>query len=99
MPPYPYQLRTPWGSLIGERLRLGNLFWQLSDDELVRLLTGMGYSEKAARAEVQKFSHYKRSVINAQPELEEQDSSDEPDSSGSPVFDAWQKLLRKRGEA
>lgn len=95
MPPYPYQLRTPWGHWRGERMRLAEIYWQLDGEEIVRLLIAFGYSEKAARAEAALFDEYRSRLSHSPP----QDSGPPPEPEEGPLARIWANLKAKRGDS
>ena len=55
--------RSPFGQLRGQKPQVPQLFFTLTEEEIVKLLVSQGFSEKTATQEAAKFMKYKASIV------------------------------------
>ena len=54
--------RSPFGQLRGEKPKVPQLFFTLTEEEIVTLLVKQGFSERTATQEAAKFMKYKERI-------------------------------------
>ena len=54
--------RSPFGQLRGQKPKVPQLFFTLTEEEIVRLLVKQGFSERTATQEAAKFMKYKERI-------------------------------------
>ncbi len=97
MPAQPYQLKTPWGNLRGQKVTIPSFFFQMTEDEIVEVLVGEGYNEKRARIDAREFLLYQDN-LNVKPKWttpEVQENAEE--IAKRPANPLAQALARKKG--
>ncbi len=55
--------RTPFGDLRGTKPKVPQLFFTLTEEEIVALLMSQGTSEKTAKHDAAKFMKYKDNIV------------------------------------
>ena len=70
--------RTSFGELRGTKPKVPQLFFTLTEDEIVALLVSQGQSEKAAKVDAAKFMKYKENIVGPKQVW----SDDEDDEAG-----------------
>ena len=55
--------RSPFGELRGQKPKVPQLFFTLTEEEIVKLLVSQGFSEKTAKQEAAKFMKYKERIV------------------------------------
>ena len=58
-----YSPRSSFGELRGTKPKVPQLFFTLTEDEIVALLVSQGQSEKAAKVDAAKFMKYKENIV------------------------------------
>jgi len=58
-----YNPRSSFGDLRGTKPKVPQLFFTLTEDEIVKLLVSQGFSPKTAAQEAAKFMKYKENIV------------------------------------
>lgn len=58
-----YNPRSSFGDLRGTKPKVPQLFFTLTEDEIVKLLVSQGFSKKTATQEAAKFMKYKENIV------------------------------------
>ena len=58
-----YNPRSPFGQFRGQKPHVPQLFFTLTEEEIVQLLVRQGFSEKTATQEAAKFMKYKERIV------------------------------------
>lgn len=72
-----YNPRSSFGELRGTKPKVPQLFFTLTEDEIVALLVSQGQSEKTAKQEAAKFMRYKENIVGP-PQVWSDDDEDKP---------------------
>ena len=88
--------RSSFGQLRGSKPRVPQLFFTLTEAEIVQLLVSQGFSEKTATEEARKFMLYKERVVGPKQIF----SDDQPEQAGEPevVTARFADVIRDRKE-
>ena len=63
--------RSPFGQLQGQKPQVPQLFFTLTEEEIVTLLVSQGFSPKTAAQEAAKFMRYKENIVGPRQEWSE----------------------------
>jgi hypothetical protein len=95
VPAQPYQLKTPWGNLRGQKVTIPAFFFQMTEDEIVEVLVGEGYNPKRARIDAKEFLLYQDN-LNVKPKWTTPEVQEDAGAK-RPANPLAQALARKKG--
>lgn len=93
-----YNPRSSFGELRGTKPKVPQLFFTLTEDEIVALLISQGQSEKAAKHDAAKFMKYKENIVGPKQvwsDDEEEKSKQQPEEVTRSFAD---EVAGRRGE-
>lgn len=97
MPAQPYQLKTPWGNLRGQKVTVPAFFFSMTEDEIVEVLVGEGYNAKRARIDAKEFLLYQDN-LNVKPKWTTPEVQENEEAvTKRPANPLAQALARKKG--
>lgn len=70
--------RSPFGQLSGQKPKVPQLFFTLTEEEIVQVLVAQGFSEKTAKEEAAKFIKYKERIVGPKQVWSDDDDEGKP---------------------
>ncbi len=86
--------RSPFGQLTGQKTKVPELFFTLTEAEIVDVLVSQGFAEHTAKKEAAKFERYKRRIVG--PRQVWSDDSEQPPAEKQATTKRFADVLAER---